>query len=193
MEQTLLEKLQKAKKYHGSEFVCFFNNGEIREDDLSSSRRIKEAKNPKIFELVADVLYNATESYARSYDFDRIDMNLELGLIYKSEDVENNQVKENSEPIPEIVRIYTGTVNSYLGEEQTNESNYYRYGLGRQSFIAFKQLMKAIEKSGLNYFGPKTFEEFKEQILSKEPFDIIISANLNENKDINSTQIIKTR
>ena len=193
MEQTLLEKLQKAKKYHGAELVCFFNNGMVREDDLLNARRIKEAKDPKTFDLISEVLYKATESYARNYDFDRIDMDLQLGLIYKARDVEEGKIIENREPIPGIVRIATGEVNSYLAGEQTNESNYYRYALGKQSFITFDKLMKAIQKSGLDYIGPETFEEFKEQILLGEPFDIKISANLNEYEDTTTTQVTKSR
>ena len=193
MEQALLEKLKKAKKYQGAEFICFFNNGKVREDDLRSARRIKEAKDGKSFELISEVLYNATESYARNYDFDCVDMNLELGLIYKSEDVENNQIKENGEPIPGIVRIYTGSVNSYLNGEQTNERDYSQYGLGRQGFITFHQLISNIKKSGLDYIGPKSFEEFKKKTQRGEPIDIKISANLNEKEKINAICVTKTR
>lgn len=193
MEQTLLEKLQNAKRYHGAEFICFFNNGEIKEDDLFNARRIKEAKDPQAFDLISEVLYKATESYARNYDFDRIDMDLQLGLIYKARDVEDGKIIDHREPIPGIVRIYTGHVNSYLDGEQTNKNDYYRYGLGRQSFISFNQLMKAIKKSGLDYIGPETFEELKEQILLGEPFDIKISANLNEYEDTTTTKVAKLR
>ncbi len=193
MEETLLEKLKKAKKYHGAEFICFFNNGKVREDDLINAKRIQEAKDPKTFDLISEVLYKATESYAQRYDFDSVEMDLELGLIYKARDVEDGTIIENREPIPGIVRIYTGSITSYLDGEQTSGRDYYRYGFGKQSFITFKQLMKAIQESGLDYTGPETFEEFKEQILQGKPFDIKISANLNEKEDTKPTQRTKTR
>ena len=192
LEKSLVEKIKEAKKEHENTFTCFFNNGKVEIEEYYSAKRITEAQEPKQFKSIEDVFTKAAETYARHYDFDRMDMNLLLGLIFNSKDVdENNQRKSNAKPIPGIVRFYTGSVKSYLAGEQTNTIDYNDYGIGRQSYTDYNQLLKAIQKSGLQFTGPKSFEEFQERILSGEVFDIILSANLNQKEE--EKQFIKRR
>ena len=140
-----------------------------------------------------EIFCNATDSYARDYDFDDIQMGLELGLIFDQADIKDGSIKENAQPVKDIVRYYTGSVNCYQDGRQTNTIDYGHYGRGRQNFVSFKGLMEQIKQSGLQYTGPETFEEFEEQILVGEPFDITISANLNEKQSTTTTQKSRLR
>lgn len=185
MEQSLIDRLKDAKREYETEFVCFFNDGEVRTDEKYSAKRIHEFKSFDEFQAISGVMCKATESYARYFDFDNIDFHLLLGLIFNKKDVdENNQVQPNSQPIQNIVRYYTGSVESSLNGEPTNKWDYDRIGCGRQGFISFNQLIALIQSSGLDYTGPESFEEFQKRILSGETFDIKLSADLKPKEEI---------
>ena len=190
MEKTLLERLKEVRKDYDVAHVCYFNDGKVRKDENYSAKRINHIDSKEQFKAIEDVLASATSSYARSYEFDTINMNLLLGLIFNQSDVdENDQVKENAQPINGVVRYYTGSVKSFSEGKQTNPIDYGEYGPGRQGYISFDKLMKFIEASGLTYVGPETFEELKEQILAGNKFPIFVSAELTQKET--SNQITK--
>lgn len=179
MNKKFLESLKELKSSFDTAFVCFFNTGEVRTDEIFCAERIKDAKNPNEFKTIQDTMYRATRSYARECDFDSINMNLDLGLIFSPSDVdEKNNLKEGATPMEGVVRYYTGETTSYLDGERTNGMDYGRYGTTSQGYIGFNHLMTGIKKSGLSYTGPTSFEEFKERILNGEKFKISLFADL---------------
>ena len=170
----------KAKEDQGIAYVNFFNDGSVSEDERFRTSLLKYANDADGFDTIADTLYRSTESCSRNYDFDSIKMDLMLGLVYEGCDVdENKQIKEDAEPLNGIVRYYTGEVTSYLNNEKTNDYDYGRLHC-RQGYINYKNLVSQVKKNGLTFNGPDNFEEFKQSILSKEPFEVSISANLLE-------------
>ncbi len=177
MKERLIDKMIQAKNDQGIAYVNFFNDGKITKDERHRTTLLKYANEASAFDSIEETLYSSTESCCRNYDLDTIEMNLYLGLIYDGKDVEEEQIKENAEPMNNIVRFYTGEVNTYLENEQTNDYDYGRMH-GRQGYINYNVLISQVKKNGLTFNGPKSFEEFKEKILSKEPFDINISATL---------------
>lgn len=180
MKEKLINKMIKAKEDQGIAYVNFFNDGSVSEDERFRTSLLKYANDADGFDTIADTLYRSTESCSRNYDFDSIKMDLMLGLVYEGCDVdENKQIKEDAEPLNGIVRYYTGEVNSYLDNEKTNDYDYGRLN-GRQGYINYKNLVSQVKKNGLTFNGPDNFEEFKQSILSKEPFEVSISANLLE-------------
>ena len=184
MDKTLFEKLQDAREQHEIAHVSFFNDGEIRSDEKYMLKLFDRANSPKEFEAIEEVFVKAAESYSRQYKFDSIEMGLILGLIFNKEDIdENNQTRENAKPIEGIVRYYTGSVKSFQDGQQTNTIDYASYAPTRQGYINFNKLISAIKRSGLSYTGPESFEEFEEQILVGEPFDITLSANFNKKEE----------
>ena len=107
-----------------------------------------------------------------------LSMNLSLGLIFDGKYVdEDNKVKADAEPMEGIVRYYTMEADCYLNGEKTNKHDGAKYR-SRQGFINYARLVNSAAKNGLTFNGPRTFEEFKEQILVGEPFDISLSASL---------------
>ena len=184
MNKTLFEKLQDARKQHEIAHVSFFNDGKVRSDENYMLKLFKKANDPEEFEAIEEVFVKAAESYSRQYKFDSIEMGLILGLVFNKEDIdENNNMRENAEPIKGIVRYYTGSVKSFQNGEQTNTIDYASYAPTRQGYINFDKLMSAIKRSGLSYTGPESFDEFEEQILVGEPFDITLSANFNKKEE----------
>lgn len=177
MEKSFIEELRNAKVKHNNKLVEFFNDGSVHKDKVSDLDRLESAKFHNKFYLITEAMSEATESYGYRCDFDTITIDLKLGLIYDIDDVdENDQIKENANPMNGMLRFYTGDVNSYLDGEKTND---YTYDYGRQSYISFNQLMSSVKKCGLEYNGPETFEELKTRILNKEVFDITLTASLN--------------
>ena len=104
-----------------------------------------------------------------------------MGLVYNNDDVlENDVIKENAKPYNDIVRFYTMGVNCYLDGEQTNKIDYSKITYGRQGYLSYSRFLDYVRKANLDFDGPKSFNEFKEAILSNEPFDINLSVNLNK-------------
>ncbi len=184
MSNELLQELIEAKKSNEVAYVCFFNDGEVRTDTTDCVYRLnKDVDNEYSIIPIINNLKSAVEMYSYHCDFDTVCMRLSLGLIYDKDDVlENNQIKENASPLKNIVRYYTGRIDSYLNGKKTNT---YDYGekTGRQGFINFNTLITLLRDGGLNYYGPNSFEEFKSLVLSGVPFEIVIQGNLRQKAD----------
>ena len=182
MDKTLLEQLKDAKVSNELAYVSFFNNGKVREDERLVNKRMDDFY---LDDTIKDINYtfrDAAENYAK-YTYDTITMNLEIGLIFKKEDVDKeNHIKENAEPLKGIVRVYTGDINSYLDGKQTNEMPYI---YGKQGFANYDKIVSTMRKNGIVFNGPEKFEDFKKEILSGKQFDISLLADLNdkENKE----------
>ena len=188
MEKSAIEKLRDAKKEHEVALVSFFNNGKVRKDENYMVKHMNKPDSKHEFDGIMNVFCNITDSYARHYDFDDVKMGLEIGLIFRAEDVQGESIKEDAQPVKGVVRYYTGKIDTFKDGKQANDIDYSEILMGRQSFVDFNGLVAQIKKSGLQYTGPETFEEFEEQILVGEPFEISLSANLNEKQDQSSTQ-----
>ena len=192
MKKSLLERLMDAKHEYDVANYAYFNNGIIRKDENYSAKRINNIDNIEQFASIENVLCDATRSYARQYKFDSIDMNLLLGLIFDSKDIdENAKIKEGAEPIQNVVRYYTGSITSQLDGEKTNSIDFGNYGVGSQGYINFNQLISLIKESELEYNGPETFKEFEKDILTGIPFDITLSAKFikkEEQKEFSRTR-----
>lgn len=182
MSQTVLDKIKEAKKGHEKAYVIFFNDRELETETYQWAYRIKEAKDRDCVNLIQDVMVNGTSWYSSdNIVFDQVDMNLSLGLVYEAKDVdENNKIKEDAEPLYDVVRFYTGDVNCYSNGERANKHQYSRFGMGRQSYCSYNELVEQVTDSGISFVGPQTFEEFKKQVLAGEKFDIRLTANLKE-------------
>lgn len=176
MKKTLLERMTESKDKHGVACISVFNDGKVRIDENYMTPLMKYANNPDAFDTIGDVLFDINETYARDYDFDTLTMQLELGLVFDGKYVdENKKLRDNAEPMDGLVRWYTLDADCYLDGEKTNATDA-GYRKGRQGFINYARLVSSAEKNGLTFSGPRTFEEFKEQILVGEPFDITLSA-----------------
>lgn len=187
MEKSVIEELIEAKHEYDDVIASFFNDGSVKKDEKYMYKYLERAKTSNEFYLITATMKDATKAYSLRYDFDAIKINLLLGIIYDTKDIDaNNQIKENANPYNGIVRFYTSDVASFLDDEKTNEHN---YDYGRQGFIRFDKLMSEINKSGLVYNGPKSFEELKDKINNKEEFEISLTASLKE--DINSKEEVK--
>ena len=181
LEKSIIGKMNEIKHDYDDALVCFFNDGEVRKDKQYMVYHLNRINNKSEFNGIVDVFYDATRSYTFRYEFDRVDMNLSFGLIYDQADVdENNNIKEGAKPNQNVVRYYTGTIDSYLGDEKTNEHNFYTYGCNRQGFVNYDELLEIINNSELDFNGPESFEELQGRILNGEKFDIVLSADLNK-------------
>ena len=189
MDKTILEKIREAANKAETRYVSFFNNGTVKEDNGIMEDKFKKANDYFQSELLLETMIDGAKLYATSFEFDSLDMHLILGLVYGKKDFDRN--KENAKPIKGIVRYYTGDFDALKdGEKQNPEGRYYP---SCQGFINYNKLMKAIEKSGLDYTGPETFKEFEEQILVGEPFDIKVSANLSKEEKTTGKVKVKTK
>ncbi len=191
IEKSLLERMQESKDKHGVACISVFNNGKVRLDENYMTPMIKYANDSDAFQTIGEVLFDINESYAREYEFDTLTMNLELGLVFDGKYVDaDKKVRPDAVPMEGIVRYYTMRTDCYLDGEKTNtrDPGYFK---SRQGFIGYNKLVSSAEKNGLIFNGPRTFEEFKEQILIGEPFDITLTASFRQKEDTN--QVVKTK
>ncbi len=183
MNKSLLEELKEASVSNEEAYVEFFNNGEVRRIKRSADKRMNQEEQDATLRRMNYVFVDGAESYALNCPYNKISMGLEVGLIYNNADVGNeNIIKEGTKPIDNLVHCYSGNITSYLDGEQTNEREYYHYSV--QGFVKYDKLVSTMEKNGLSFNGPKTFEEFKEKILSGSVFDISLDADLKEKEKV---------
>ena len=178
MFNSIFDELEAARKEHEVATVNFYNDGSIDTDEYSRSTKAKDI-NPWDNKFALDPLKDAISGYATMCNYDTVKLNIIMGLIYNIEDVdENYNIKEGAKPLNNIVRYYSKDADCYLEGEQTNTECYSRHPWGRQSFLKYRDFVKFLKRNGLEFEGPDTFEEFKDKILSKEVFDMSISAKL---------------
>ncbi len=184
MEMSMLEKLKEARRDSNVEYVDFFNDGTKGKD---IHKYVKDKTKYPLKWSIDDlmrVLAGASSSYSADGEFDTISMDVLMGLMFKAEDVDDDlNIKPGAKPESKMVRYTIGDVNSYLDGEQTNTTEYNRYRI-YDGYVGYNDLVKYIRKNGLEFNGPKSFEEFKEAILSGETFDISINAVFQKEKKL---------
>ena len=184
MDKNVLDELREAKYAYETAQVCFFNSGIVGKENNDTAKRINTDNPRDSINDIQRVLTSAIKYYSIKCDFDTISMDLDLGIIYNIDDVnEDNTIKENREPIQGIVRFYTGSIKTLLNDQKTSKFDYGETGFGAQHYIRFDTLKAYIDKSGLSYTGPQTFDELKNRIQSGEKFNVSLTANLVEKKE----------
>ncbi len=187
MDKSLLEELKEASVSSEEAYVEFFNNGEVRREKRGADKRMVQEEQDATLRRMNYVFVDGAETYANNCTYNKISMGLEIGLIYNSTDVgPENKIKEGTKPVDNIVHCYSGNITSYLNEEQTNEREYYHYNV--QGFVKYDKLVSTMEKNGLTFNGPKTFEEFKEKVLLGSIFDISLDADLKEKEKVETKE-----
>ena len=182
MEKTVKERIINAVK-PSEDYVNFFNDGTITTDSSKDYKDMRSWASSPFYNsvsMIEDYFVRKAGWLAEdNTDFDSLYMDLKLGLVVKSEDVSNeNKIKPGSKPINNIVRFYTGSVQSFSEGKKTDET---ANSLGYQGYVNYHRLVSAMEREGLVFNGPRSFKEFKELILSGETFDVGISAFIYEN------------
>ena len=176
--KTLLEELKEASVSNEKAYVSYFNNGLVRTDNKIETERMSNFYQEDFIRTIKFLFRDAAEYYARQNPYDNISMNLELGLVYNKEDVDDdNNIKENAKPIKDVVRCYTSGVTSFLNGEKANEHDYV---YDRKGFINYNDFVSKMKKDGISFEGPETFNDFKDAILAGETFDISIYADLKQ-------------
>ena len=179
MGDSLLDRVMKAKKDYEIGQVIIFNTGDVRTETNQFAQKMDNIYDRVELEMIMRDFCGATGSYARDCSFDTMKMALDLGLIYRAEDLdENNKVKGNAKPVNGIVRYYEGKFDSYLDGQKTNERDYGEYHYTTQGYIHYDKLVRALSGTGVEFTGPKSFEEFKKAIQAGEIFDISLVADL---------------
>lgn len=182
MDKTLLEELKEARISNEDAYVIFFNNGKSEVEKRCCEQNMNEYAQEYSIRRIGEHLKDIAESFGRHYAYDTIHMGLEIGLIYNKNDVlEENKIPKDKEPLSDIVRFSTKRPECFLNGEKSNTDDY--FGYDKQGFINYNVFVKKMEKNGLEFNGPKSFEEFKELILTGEPFDINLVASLTDTKE----------
>ena len=186
--RTLLEELKQASVSKEKAYVSFYNDGEVMEDDRIVTDRMNSFYQDDFIDTIKYLFKNSAEFYASKYKYDNIKMALKLGLVYNKDDVDqDNKIKENAEPIKDVVRCYTGDITTYLNGNQNEDNNYQHE---RQGFINYNSFISKMKKEGISFEGPETFNDFKEAILAQNKFDVSLVADL---KTKEQTPIVETR
>ena len=181
MEKSLLERIKLIKKNGSIRFVDFYNDGSIGKDEYSETRYIDTIYNSIPVESIERLMCYAAEQYATKNDFDRISVDLLLGLVYKVEDVDLlNNIIEGAEPLDNIVSYRTGDTRSYIGDHITNETKLENSIRNYKGYANYEEFISLLKKRGITFNGPTRFKDFKKAILSGDYFNIELSLDLKE-------------
>ena len=180
MGKTLLEKMQQAKDRYGIAYVSYCNTGKVVADQNYIADYMKLVDSSIPFEKIGEAFSNSIDRYSGLFPFDTAVMDLELGLMYHGNDLDQNKkLKAIAKPIDGIVRFDTGKIDISFEGEQTNSFDYGKY-YAKNGYIRYDKMVAAMEENQLEFNGPRTFEEFEEAILSGETFDITVTAKFKE-------------
>ena len=190
LDKSLLEELKEASISHDPAYVEFYNNGKVRKEEQSANGRMSNYDQDETIRRIKFVFTDGAQTYASHCSYDAISLGLEIGLVYKNEDVDDeNKIRENAEPLDGLVHCYTGNITSYLNGEQSNEKEYYHYNI--QGFVKYDTLVSKMKKNGIDFTGPEDFEDFKSSILSGEPFNISLDANLQNKEELTNEETVE--
>lgn len=192
-EPTLLDKMKESKNQHGIALVGVYNDGKKSFYKQWQTTTMKYANDKDQFDSIGKYIYEVNESYSRECDYDTLNFEMGVALLFSGKDLDENQkLKDDAEPINGIVKYYSSKSACYLDGEEIKTIDWGNIK-ATDGFINYDLLVKSVEGNGLVFNGPKTFEEFKEHILIGEPFDITISASLKPKEKKEDTQYTKTK
>ena len=190
MDKSLRNKLMKIKNEKGQSCVNFFNDGSVSRDDYENTKKMEWAKSDAYFSDIESQFVNIVVEHTRNTDFDSIDMHMLMGLVFNKDDVdEENVIKENAKPINNMVRYRVGNIDSVLDGEQTDITYLNRYSFGKEGYLRYNEFVRTMRRAGINFIGPRNFNEFKEASMSNEAFDICLIAQLMEKQ--NNSRLIR--
>ena len=170
MSKRLLDNLQEMKNNQGCNYVSFFNNGITRKDDYNLEKDIRWVDYSDSYYGVTSTLCSAIEKSIGDNDFDTVNMEVMLGLIYETSELdENGQITAKSKPVKNVVRYYTGPIT------------------------CFNKFISGSRDDGFIVDAPRSFEQFKRAILSGEPFDINISAKFKTKEKSDVKKFVKQK
>ncbi len=191
MERSLLQRMIESKKSNEVSHVSFFNDGKVRTDTYESNWRIDTANRFLATYDIERFLCEAVKQFSCDHNVDRVDMGLSLGLIFDKADVDdNNNIKAGAKPIENVVRYYSETAYGYVDGKVVDETR--KCPTGIQGYVGYDKLISMVEDGGLKCDCPKTFEEFKNAILSGEKFAIVVTADLREKSQVKEEPMVET-
>lgn len=196
LKEKLIDRLKAVRNEGESGYAFLDNKGNIEFGKNDEYKRIKTADESISFDKLSEELEEITRKYSKKCYFDRLVVNLKLGLIFNSNDLEEKgrnretdqliyHVKENRKPIQGIVYYYVNDIDCYLGNEKTNPSKYTDsfHMLPIDGYINYNLLMSAIQANGLSITEIGSFESFKRKIMNGEIFDITMVADFREKEE----------
>ena len=184
MNDTLKDKLIRLREETCNGTVNFFNDGRIEKENNGLMKRIKLRYATESTSDIEEYMYKAALRYSRDYNFDALELSLRIGLIFDEKAInKDNTIKEGFKPYDGIVRYYTSSSDCFLNDKRTNLYDYYIFGIGKEGFIKYNMLVSNLENQGLEFKGPKTFEEFKDAVLSRTKFDMSVYADLRNEEE----------
>ncbi|MBQ3297546.1 MAG: hypothetical protein IJG97_01935 [Bacilli bacterium] len=194
MSKRLLDNLQEMKNNQGCNYVSFFNNGITRKDDYNLEKDIRWVDYSDSYYGVTSTLCSAIEKSIGDNDFDTVNMEVMLGLIYETSELdENGQITAKSKPVKNVVRYYTGPITCLLDGEKANDYDYDRNIYRSQGVLKYNKFISGSRDDGFIVDAPRSFEQFKRAILSGEPFDINISAKFKTKEKSDVKQFVKQK
>lgn len=193
LEESMRKQIMDARNAYKIAYVNFFNDGSVNDDEVWYGKNIRTFRNDSTIYRVKDTMVDVAKYYASYYEYDALKLNLLLGLVFKKEDVDDeNHIKQGARPINGIVRIYTEKGCCYLNGKQVNERNSYEHVLGFQSYANYDEFVKSMIRSGLKFNGPNSFKDFVLRMATGVPFEISISMNLKE-ETVEQKEVLDTK
>lgn len=177
---NLKEELIEFKKQIEKKYVFIYSDGTAQNhsDHDIEARTVWEPKNR--FNYIKEEFKDAYERYGRKeMDVNSINMGLKVGVMFNDDDViDFNTVKEGAIPVSSLVHFYTMDITGYSNATPVEDEIYNQTRIGHQTYIDYNVLVNQAEKEGIEYNGPKTFEELAQRIMDGQQIDINLFLDL---------------
>ena len=184
LEKSFKEKLVNYRRKHEIAYYCLFNDGSSVEDENWYAKDIKDNNTESATNSVKAAFEYSAETLALMCDYDYLEMGIKFGLVFEINDVDNQKhIKPNAKPVSNVVRFATKPVKSSFNGKATGmdkENEHLTFG----GYVNYDEFISSLENLGVEFDGPKTYEEYLYTMIYGIPFNMTLSVDLKEEKKL---------
>ena len=186
MERTIGEKIVDLKRENEIGFIVFYNDGT---KESIPYKEIGEMEDTGVFIgsiKLGRIFLDTAKENNRFWNFNQMNMDIKLGLVYKKEDVfPDYRLKPNAKPVDEIVSYYINNIRLAYNGVKGKTVSHKKIGYGNSGYLNYESTIKNLKEEGISFDGPESFNEFANRITNGEIFDVNYYFDFVEKKEEN--------
>ncbi|MBP5683774.1 MAG: hypothetical protein J6X02_00780 [Bacilli bacterium] len=186
--KSFIDQIADTRKGNEIAYVNYFNDGVIRNDTYTNTKDMYFRSGWSVVGTIEHNLKRCGELIRKSSDFDYLELNLLIGLMYNPDDYEKNGQSIEGLIPSDTVRVLSKELCGYLNDEKLKLDEFWDSTLAFNLYVNYNDLVEELTKEGVPYNGPKSFDELKEKITTGEPFEIKTYIDLRKKEQVVSEE-----
>ena len=185
--KSFIDQIIEIRKDTEVSYVNYFNDGVVREDKYSDSKEINSVSTWSLSNKIRYTLERLGELLRLKSDFDYLELNLLVGLMYNPKDYEKNGNSFEGLTPYNTIRVFSKELCGNINGKKLSLDKTWNSILQFSGYAEYDELVKTLNEEGIPFNGPKSFEELKTKITTGEPFEIKAYVDLRK-KEVTSEE-----